>query len=410
MTDPGERHASWLELFFDLVAVVAVAQLAHRLQHPTWLDVALFALLYYAVWSVWTSMSLYANVRGDKTRVRSMLLCMFGIAVMAAAAPDVGHALGSGTGDNTHDPWFIAAYVFCRAVAARSLQGSGNILISWPSVHIGVGVIPWVASLWIDPPAPGDPVAWRYVLWGLGVVLDLTFTIHASLSPDRVVKQAQEQAERLRKREESRRGHGLRTQEITVPTAAILHPAHLGERLGLFVIIVLGEAVMQVVVAASGKSWVKELGLAALGGFGLIVALWWLTLQYGLSAVPDASEKGLKPAVALPAHYVMTAGITATAAGLGVVAEAPSAHLHGGIVWVLCGGLALYFLASAVLGVANRAERRWLWGWALPTVVAPPVVAAIAGLVQAWLVVALLALVALWRVIYRASTPAPAEA
>jgi low temperature requirement protein LtrA len=28
--EPGERHASWLELFFDLVVVAAVAQLADR--------------------------------------------------------------------------------------------------------------------------------------------------------------------------------------------------------------------------------------------------------------------------------------------------------------------------------------------------------------------------------------------
>ncbi|GIH28159.1 hypothetical protein Aph01nite_64690 [Acrocarpospora phusangensis] len=27
-----ERHASWLELFYDLIIVVAVAQLAHVLQ------------------------------------------------------------------------------------------------------------------------------------------------------------------------------------------------------------------------------------------------------------------------------------------------------------------------------------------------------------------------------------------
>jgi low temperature requirement protein LtrA len=26
----GERHASWLELFFDLMIVVAIAQLAHH--------------------------------------------------------------------------------------------------------------------------------------------------------------------------------------------------------------------------------------------------------------------------------------------------------------------------------------------------------------------------------------------
>jgi len=36
-TGAGERHASWLELFFDLVLVVAIAQLAHLfVHHPDW--------------------------------------------------------------------------------------------------------------------------------------------------------------------------------------------------------------------------------------------------------------------------------------------------------------------------------------------------------------------------------------
>jgi low temperature requirement protein LtrA len=55
----GGRHASWIELFFDLVVVVAVAQLAHRLQghegSPGWSDVLVFAVLYFAVWLVWAS-------------------------------------------------------------------------------------------------------------------------------------------------------------------------------------------------------------------------------------------------------------------------------------------------------------------------------------------------------------------
>ncbi|MFG1706184.1 hypothetical protein ACFLIM_23605 [Nonomuraea sp. M3C6] len=97
----------------------------------------------------------------------------------------------------------------------------------------------------------------------------------------------------------------------------------------------------------------------------------------------------------------MTAGITATAAGLGVVATEPGAHLHGGVGWVLGGGLAVYFAASTALGVATRAEPRWIWGWAVPSVVAPLAVAAVSGLVQAWAVVALLLAVALWRVVYR---------
>jgi low temperature requirement protein LtrA len=58
-TTAAERHASWLELFFDLVVVVAVAQLAHQLEgEPDLRDAGLFVVLFYAVWSVWTSFTL----------------------------------------------------------------------------------------------------------------------------------------------------------------------------------------------------------------------------------------------------------------------------------------------------------------------------------------------------------------
>ncbi|MFD1539535.1 low temperature requirement protein A [Nonomuraea guangzhouensis] len=394
MSDAGERHASWLELFFDLVVVVAVAQLAHRLQHPTWGDVALFAILYYAVWSVWTSLTLYSNVRAEKTHLRSMLIGMFGIAVMAAAAPDVAHAI---PGVGTHDEWFIAAYVTCRMSASRSIQAAGTVMTSWPAAQLGAGITPWIASLGMDD-------EWRYYLWGIGIALDIAFSIAQSRRPERLVSELKAQAGRLRARElrrAARSGRLLEARYLEEPKAAVLDPGHLGERLGLFVIIVLGEAVMQVVMASSGLSWDRYLGLAAVAGFGLIVSLWWLTLQYGLSAVPEIHERGLKPFVALPAHYAMTAGIIATAAGLGAVAAEPAEHLHGGVQWVLCGGLAIYFAASTVLGLASGAGRRWIWGWAVPSIVLPPAIAGLAGLVPAWSVVALLLAVTLWRVAYK---------
>ncbi|MFC4120337.1 low temperature requirement protein A [Nonomuraea zeae] len=388
MTEAGERHASWLELFFDLVVVVAVAQLAHRLEHPTWANVGLFVLLYYAVWSVWTTLTLYSNVRGERTRLRSMLIGMFGIAVMAAAAPDVAHEMAPGL---THDGWFMAAYIVCRISAAQSLQRSGTIMTAWPAAQLGAGLTPWLVSIWVEPP-------WRYALWGLALVLDMLFSIRSSRRPERMIDEMRRQAERL---EQRRARAGGPAHPALRPTAAVLDPAHLGERLGLFVIIVLGEAVMQVVMASSGHSWEPPLGLAAAAGFGLIVTLWWLTLQYGVSAVPGAHERGLRAYVALPAHFAMTAGITATAAGLGVVAAEPAGHLHGGVGWVLGGGLAVYFAASTALGLATRAERRWIWGWAVPTIVAPLAVAAVSGLLAAWVVVALLLVIALWRVVYR---------
>jgi low temperature requirement protein LtrA len=397
VSEAGERHASWLELFFDLVVVVAVAQLAHRLQHPTWGDVALFAILYYAVWNVWTSLTLYSNVRAEKTHLRSMLIGMFGIAVMAAAAPDVAHAI---PGVGTHDGWFIAAYIVCRVSISRSLQEASTVMTAWPAAQLGAGLTPWIISAWPEN-------EWRYYLWGLGIAFDIVFSIAQSRHPERLVNELRRQMERRSERE----ARGGRMPRLPLaPTAAVLDPAHLGERLGLFVIIVLGEAVMQVVVSASGLDWNWPLGMAAVAGFGLIVSLWWLTLQYGLSAVPEIHERGLKPQVALPAHYVMTAGITATAAGLGVVAQAPAEHLHGGIAWVLCGGLAVYFASSTVLGLVSRAGWWWIWGWAVPSIVAPLAVAAVAGLVQAWAVVAMLLAVALWRVVYKPRSKAAVPA
>jgi hypothetical protein len=276
-----------------------------------------------------------------------MLIGMFGIAVMAAAAPDVAHVLEA-TGD-THDGWFIAAYITCRVGASQTLQRSGTILTAWPAAQLGAGLIPWFASIGVHGPG-------RYLLWGLGAGLDLIFSVLQSRRPERLInelqRQAQRQAQRLEDRDR-RRGNGAVLRPAAAVKAAVLDPAHLGERLGLFVIIVLGEAVMQVVMASSGHSWDLQLGLAAVAGFGLIVSLWWLTLQYGVSAVPGAAERGLRAYVALPAHFAMTAGITATAAGLGAVAADPAAHPHGGVGWVLGAGLAVYFAASAVLGVAG---------------------------------------------------------
>jgi low temperature requirement protein LtrA len=324
---------------------------------------------------------------------------MAGIAVMAAAAPDVAHEMPTG---GTHDVWFIGAYIIARISASRSLQRAGTVLTAWPAAQLGAGLTPWIVSFWAEG-------TWRYVLWGLGVLLDLAFSILSGRRPDRLLAEVRERADRAEARmlrraaTAARRGGTAEVRPRPVPRVApaVLELAHLGERLGLFVIIVLGEAVMQVVLASSGHTWGPELGLAALAGFGLICSLWWLTLQYGLSAVPGATESGLKPYVALPAHFVMTAGITATAAGLGAVAAAPAEHLHGGVGWVLGGGLAVYFAASTAVGLAMRAERRWIWGWAVPSVLASLVVAGVSALLPGWLVVALLLIPALWLVAYR---------
>ena len=60
---------SFLELFFDLVFVVVISQLAHRLaEHPSWSGVGWFVLLFYAVWASWLNGTYYHDLPRDRRR------------------------------------------------------------------------------------------------------------------------------------------------------------------------------------------------------------------------------------------------------------------------------------------------------------------------------------------------------
>ncbi|HTA33861.1 MAG TPA: low temperature requirement protein A, partial [Solirubrobacteraceae bacterium] len=57
-----ERHATWFELFFDLVFAVAVSQLAASLAgHPNTATFARFAALFTIVVWLWVLYTLYSN-------------------------------------------------------------------------------------------------------------------------------------------------------------------------------------------------------------------------------------------------------------------------------------------------------------------------------------------------------------
>jgi low temperature requirement protein LtrA len=327
------RHASWLELFFDLVAVAAVAQLAHRLHGaPTLPDVALFVLLYLAVWLTWSSFTLYANIAGDRTRRRSMLAAMLCIAAMAAAVPEA-------TGDRI--AVFVLAYAVARYLGSRTMQRTGTNLTAWPTVQGLLGVIPWVASIWVGPPG-------RYVLWTVGVVIDVLLPL-AGGTEVRVPKFA----ERLIRAKAERDG---RPVADLMPKQAQVDLPHLAERLGLFVIIVLGESVLQIVAAAAEQPWTGRLVAIALSGFVLLVALWWHLFRYGLIA---SEGRSLPVRVAMPLHFVGTVSITAIAVGLGGLVSHPG-HVPAGDRWLLCGGLAGWFLAGVLGGALDRTTWRWL--------------------------------------------------
>ena len=417
--EPETGHASWLELFFDLVVVAAIAQLAHRLQSaPTLPEVGVFVVLYLAVWIAWMSFTLYANVARERTRREAMLLGMVGIAIMAAAVPEA-------TGDRA--AIFAAAYVAVRIFGMRTWAQTRQMLFAWPSVQGSAGIAPWFASIWVGPPV-------RYALWGLGLAIDVLLPIAVARGPviEQRVRQMLERQERDRTRQQQREerqqqqeprqrsgrptrpaGPGERADRADPRHGPLeearLDLSHLTERLGLCVIIVLGEAVLQVVTAASGVPWTGRFALIALGCLALLVSLWWpIFFRYGVLT----GRSGQLPLWALlPLHFVTTASITMVAAGLGGLVAHAGGTLETGARWLLCGGVAGYYAAATAAGLVVRAPLRWLLGWGLPGVVAPLLLGLFGWELSNEVLLWALVVVAAWQAVYgRLDTrPGPPE-
>ena len=83
----AERSVTFLELFYDLVYVVIIAELAHALAgNVSWTSVGQFAFLFAIVWWAWLNGSLYHDLHGNndiRTRVFTFLQ-MGSVAAMAA--------------------------------------------------------------------------------------------------------------------------------------------------------------------------------------------------------------------------------------------------------------------------------------------------------------------------------------
>ncbi|MEV6278429.1 low temperature requirement protein A [Nocardia sp. NPDC051832] len=383
--DTRERHASWMELFFDLVAVAGIQQLTHLLHHgPTLGDFGLYTVLYLAFWMVWAVIMLYGNIARDHTRVPLMLAAMLGLGVMAAAVAGL---------PERHATAFAAVYVVVR-IGSGWLWGRGKVVVDWPVIEMGAGVLPWVVSLWVPEP-------WKYWCWAVGLTIDLV--VMFVISGERLLAGVQDQFDRRLKR--MRRVRDF--DESLVPKLEALHadPVHLGERLGLYVIIVLGEGVIAVIAAVGAGAWsvrVLALGFAA---FVILAGLWALTLLYGVvSRLLNGAETGVPRRHVMVMHCFLTGAIATIAGGLGLTIDHSAGHLTAGIGWALCGGAAAYFAINAFVGLRTTRSWRWSLTWPIPCALAAVGLGVFAPRIGALGLVCGLAALILWPLVteYRA--------
>ncbi|WP_328327021.1 low temperature requirement protein A [Kribbella sp. NBC_00382] len=411
---PEERHASWLELFFDLTVVAAAAQISHRLHGADSIgQVAACAAMYYAIWSVWTTTSVYANVAGERTRRRAVLRTMLGIAVMAATVPGVWPELLPGEHEELkgRTAVFVVAFIVCRAIASRSAARDGQVVAFWPATQSLMGT-PWLVSLFV-------PHTVAYWLWGVAIAVDIAFSMLGARNPravEEMTKRARKRQEQQDRQQERRLARlierGITPDQLpTVPTTYIsvaqVERGHLDERLGLFVIIVLGEALAQVVASNTEEAWTYAVVASSLAAFLVLVMLWQLTTLYGFTPAPRTTAP-LEPWQSLPAHLGVTASIVAIATGFGALIPDAAEHVHDKDRWYLFGGLALYFLTSLFAGLAGKAPLRWYLGWLLPSLLAAAAIAVFGHPLAGW-ALAVLAWVTLgWFSTYN-SLPAARE-
>ena len=107
--EESERTATWLELFYDLVFVAAVAMMGIRLAHEvSWMGVASYLAYFALVWWLWASHTFYADRYDTDDLIYRLVAAMQMVAIAFIAASLSSDELAAST------VAFAAAYAAAR--------------------------------------------------------------------------------------------------------------------------------------------------------------------------------------------------------------------------------------------------------------------------------------------------------
>lgn len=294
--DEPHRAATPLELFFDLVIVVAVAVAAASLHHGIADDhipeaVLGYLLTFFAIWWAWMSFTWFAaGYDTDDVPYRVAVFVQMAGAVILASG--IGRAFDDGDWSAVTLGYVVMriALVFQWLRAAHDDPERRVQNLRW-AIGITLTQIGWVALLLIVPTELFLPV---FALLGIA---ELSVPILANA--------------------------GARVR---------WHGDHIVERYGLLTIIVLGESVLAGALAfgsvADGGFADVDLLLVAIGALLLVFAMWWLYFERPttdlLTSLPRAYEWGY-------GHYFIWAAAAAAGAGIPVAVDVVTDHAEVGL-------------------------------------------------------------------------------
>lgn len=306
-----------LELFFDLVFVLAITQCtALMADNPTWEGLAQGLLVLAVLWWAWVGYAWLTSVLDpEEGAVRfAIFAAMAAMLVVGLAVPEAFGDLGL---------LFAGAYAVVRvmhialfSIASRDDPELRRSVVGLAvSTAIGVGLL--VAASQTNHLLQGS-------LWALAILLDMGGPLVFGVE-------------------------GWK-----------LKPEHFAERHGLIMIIALGESIVAIGIGAEAGVGAGEV-VAAVAGIAVACALWWLYFDVvalvAARRLMKASVGREQNAIARDSysiiHLPMVAGIVLLALGLKKTLEHVGDPLELEVATAMLGGIAIYLLAHAAFRYRN---------------------------------------------------------
>ena len=296
-----ERHASWLELFFDLVFVLAVSRVAMILaQNKDVYGFLKYTALFIPLWWLWIGYTFFAD-RFESEELTYRILMFTGMLAVAALSLTL-----DGSFSVAGDPAFVICYSLVTLILAALYARSAFYvpLARAYTLQFTLGLSATVVLV-VSSLAIASPV--RYAVWAAAFILQLATPFF--------------------NRRETR--------------AIPFDFTHIPERLGLFTIIVLGEAVIATANGAGNVAWNISTITAATLGFAIAACIWWMNFEF-------VEDSGIKTRSLVPrfiylyGHCLIVGSIVVLGIGIEyAIKEISESHLHAPTLWLLGGGTAV---------------------------------------------------------------------
>lgn len=315
--DGHHARVGFVELFFDLVFVFAITQISHTLlEHLTWMGALQAAMLLGAVWWAWIDTSWITNwLDPERVPVRIMLFCLMGAGlVLSTSLPGAFEEKGLifacafavlQVGRGLFTLWAVRRHPALRANFQRICVWAFGGAVLWITGGLAEGqtrIVIWLVALLAEFSAP----ALYFWVPGLGRSTTADWQVEGG---------------------------------------------HIAERVGLFIIICLGETLLVTGATFAGLIWTAPVDLAFATAFLSTLAMWWIYFSVAHEAGSEEITHAADPGRMARAAYtygpiLIVAGIVTTAVGDELLLAHPEGHVSPQAAALLIGGPLLFMLGG----------------------------------------------------------------